>query len=233
MSRVCDHTSTRSQCSDHQSQQINAKLAPCSWPRLQAQSASLPRLHPRHPTLRAHSPSPHTTGVYFSGLYAGFSLALGAGTFVDNRLGWKWAYVLAALGGIAVAALAFLTVPEPEPQKTLLHRLGSPGSIPSTAAAVCAQTAAATESEWSPARDGPRRTEASLLGHREGGASSPAGREVTTGNGDAAGDGPRRGGPEGAAEGCEKPGGRRGGGSADSDWEWRRSPSAGSSGEET
>lgn len=49
------------------------------------------------------------------GLYAGFSLALGAGTLVDDLVGWKWSYLLAALAGAVVAALTFLTVPEPLP----------------------------------------------------------------------------------------------------------------------
>lgn len=49
------------------------------------------------------------------GLYAGFSLALGAGTLVDDLLGWKWAYLLAATVGLVVAAVTFLTVPEPLP----------------------------------------------------------------------------------------------------------------------
>ena len=49
------------------------------------------------------------------GLYAGFSLSLGVGTIVDDVLGWKWAYVLAALGGFLVAIVAFWTVPEPQP----------------------------------------------------------------------------------------------------------------------
>ncbi|CAN0537213.1 unnamed protein product, partial [Ectocarpus sp. 8 AP-2014] len=55
------------------------------------------------------------TGVYYVGLYAGFSLALGAGTLVDDLVGWKWSYLLAALAGAVVAALTFLTVPEPLP----------------------------------------------------------------------------------------------------------------------
>eukprot|EP00904_Undaria_pinnatifida_P007739 jgi/Undpi1/4095/HiC_scaffold_16.g07462.m1 len=54
-------------------------------------------------------------GVYYVGLYAGFSLSLGVGTIVDDVLGWKWAYVLAALGGFLVAIVAFWTVPEPQP----------------------------------------------------------------------------------------------------------------------
>ncbi|CAM9515980.1 unnamed protein product, partial [Ectocarpus sp. 4 AP-2014] len=54
-------------------------------------------------------------GVYYVGLYAGFSLALGAGTLVDDLVGWKWSYLLAALAGAVVAALTFLTVPEPLP----------------------------------------------------------------------------------------------------------------------
>lgn len=53
--------------------------------------------------------------MYFTGLYAGYSLALGVGTLVDDILGWHWAYVLAALGGFVLAAVAFATVPEPEP----------------------------------------------------------------------------------------------------------------------
>ncbi|CAN0469219.1 unnamed protein product, partial [Laminaria digitata] len=54
-------------------------------------------------------------GVYYVGLYAGFSLSLGVGTIADDILGWKWAYLLAALGGVAVAAVTFWTVPEPPP----------------------------------------------------------------------------------------------------------------------
>lgn len=57
----------------------------------------------------------NSTGVYFTGLYAGFSLSLALGTLADNVVGWKWAYWLAALGGFAVAALAFWTIPEPTP----------------------------------------------------------------------------------------------------------------------
>lgn len=177
----------------------------------------------------------HTAGVYFTGLYAGYSLSLGAGTFLDDRLGWKWAYVLAALGGMAVAALAFLTVAEPEQQKVVLHRLDSAGSVaPTAAAVVCASTTVAAEigSEWSPARDAGRRAGSSLLGRREGSATSPSGREATAENGDAAGDGPHRVGllVEGA---YEKPRERRGGGDVGREREWRRTTSSDSSGETT
>lgn len=56
------------------------------------------------------------------GLYAGYSLSLGAGTLVDGLLGWKWAYLLAAMTGLVVAAVTFFTVPEPRQPLGLLRR---------------------------------------------------------------------------------------------------------------
>lgn len=56
-------------------------------------------------------------GVYFTGLYAGYSLSLGTGTLIENLLGWKWPYLLAGLGGFLIAGIALVSVPEsPSPR---------------------------------------------------------------------------------------------------------------------
>lgn len=51
--------------------------------------------------------------MYYTGLFAGFGLALGTGTFVENALGWRWVFLLPALAGLLLATVAFGTVPEP------------------------------------------------------------------------------------------------------------------------
>lgn len=108
-------------------------------------------------------------GVYYVGLYAGYSLALGAGTFLDDFFGWKWAYLLAALGGVAIAIVAFSTVPEPEPLVPLRQRLDSAAgtdffSVSATLSAAAASAAAliattsTMEAPYSPIGDGDGNT---------------------------------------------------------------------------
>ena len=48
------------------------------------------------------------------GLFAGFSLSLGGGTLIDDLLGWRWAYFLAASAGFVAAAITYMTVQEPK-----------------------------------------------------------------------------------------------------------------------
>lgn len=94
------------------------------------------------------------------GLYAGYSLALGAGTLVDDMMGWKSAYLLAAVTGFVVAAVTFFTVPEPRQPLGLLRRRRaqrhdysgvSGGSATSPIAAAAAAAAAAASSGSIPA----------------------------------------------------------------------------------
>eukprot|EP00903_Cladosiphon_okamuranus_P019176 g17638.t1 len=53
-------------------------------------------------------------GVFYVGLFAGFSLSLGGGTLIDDLLGWRWAYFLAATGGFIAAVITYVTVQEPK-----------------------------------------------------------------------------------------------------------------------
>lgn len=52
---------------------------------------------------------------------------------MDELLGWRWAYLLAALGGVLIAAVAFLTVPEPKPLVFVGQSDCAPGCAPSAA----------------------------------------------------------------------------------------------------
>ncbi|CAM9733549.1 unnamed protein product [Choristocarpus tenellus] len=52
-------------------------------------------------------------GVYYVGLYAGYSLALSVGTLGYLILGWKMAYALAGATGVLVVVVIYKTVKEP------------------------------------------------------------------------------------------------------------------------
>ncbi|CAG2221727.1 unnamed protein product [Mytilus edulis] len=61
-------------------------------------------------------------GVYNWGIYIGYSMSYAFGNFISkaniNNQGWRWSYFLAAIPGIAVAALLFLTVKDPPRQQS-------------------------------------------------------------------------------------------------------------------
>ncbi|XP_076091392.1 MFS-type efflux pump MSMEG_3705-like isoform X2 [Mytilus galloprovincialis] len=61
-------------------------------------------------------------GVYNWGIYIGYSMSYAFGNFISkaniNNQGWRWSYFLAAIPGIAIAALLFLTVKDPPRQQS-------------------------------------------------------------------------------------------------------------------
>ena len=53
-------------------------------------------------------------GIYYFGIYIGYSLAFAIGNGIDQVLGWRWVFFLSGLAGIAVAPIVLLTVREPK-----------------------------------------------------------------------------------------------------------------------
>lgn len=61
-------------------------------------------------------------GVYNWGIYIGYSMSYAFGNFISkaniNNQGWRWSYFLAAIPGIVIAVLLFLTVKDPPRQQS-------------------------------------------------------------------------------------------------------------------
>ena len=61
-------------------------------------------------------------GVYNWGIYIGYSMSYAFGNFITkadiNHQGWRWSYFLAAIPGVIVGILLFLTVKDPPKQQT-------------------------------------------------------------------------------------------------------------------
>src|SRR6516162_2214784 len=57
---------------------------------------------------------PRALGIFAIGTYLGIFLGYFVGGFVDQHYGWRMAFYVAGLPGIALAALLWLTVPEPK-----------------------------------------------------------------------------------------------------------------------
>lgn len=52
-------------------------------------------------------------GIYYFGIYIGYSLAFAIGNGIDQVLGWRWVFFLSGIAGIVVAPVLFLVVREP------------------------------------------------------------------------------------------------------------------------
>ena len=57
-------------------------------------------------------------GVYYWGIYFGYSLAFAIGNGITKVLNWRWVFFISGLVGIAVAPIILFTVKEPERKKT-------------------------------------------------------------------------------------------------------------------
>jgi predicted MFS family arabinose efflux permease len=57
---------------------------------------------------------PRALGIFAIGTYLGIFLGYFIGGFVDQHYGWRMAFYVAGLPGVALAALLWLTVPEPK-----------------------------------------------------------------------------------------------------------------------
>lgn len=75
----------------------------------------------------------HEKGVYYTGLYAGYSLSLGLGTLAQDLFGWKWPYLLSALFGFSIAVLVFMTVQDSAPSSPQQQHPSPPQTSASTA----------------------------------------------------------------------------------------------------
>lgn len=53
-------------------------------------------------------------GIYYFGIYIGYSLAFAIGNSIDQLLGWRWVFYLSGIAGVAVAPIVLFTVKEPE-----------------------------------------------------------------------------------------------------------------------
>jgi predicted MFS family arabinose efflux permease len=53
-------------------------------------------------------------GIYYFGIYIGYSLAFAIGNGIDQVLGWRWVFYLSGLAGILVAPIVLFTVREPK-----------------------------------------------------------------------------------------------------------------------
>lgn len=53
-------------------------------------------------------------GIYYWGIYFGYSLAYAIGNGVNIGLGWRWVFFISALMGIVLVPLVFFTVKEPK-----------------------------------------------------------------------------------------------------------------------
>ena len=53
-------------------------------------------------------------GIYYFGIYIGYSLAFAIGNSIDQVLGWRWVFYLSGLAGVAVAPIVLFTVREPK-----------------------------------------------------------------------------------------------------------------------
>ena len=53
-------------------------------------------------------------GVYYFGIYIGYSLAFAIGNGIDQTLGWRWVFYLSGIAGIVVAPIVLFTVREPD-----------------------------------------------------------------------------------------------------------------------
>eukprot|EP00752_Nemacystus_decipiens_P014368 g12780.t1 len=99
-------------------------------------------------------------GVFYVGLFAGFSLSLGGGTLIDDLLGWRWAYFLAASAGFVAAAITYVTVQEPKKSLAagaglLRQRRGYSAASAATTKAPIAADATAADGPGSVSRRGP------------------------------------------------------------------------------
>ena len=53
-------------------------------------------------------------GIYYFGIYIGYSLAFAIGNGIVQVLNWRWVFFLSGLAGIAVAPIVLFTVKEPK-----------------------------------------------------------------------------------------------------------------------
>lgn len=53
-------------------------------------------------------------GVYYWGIYTGYSLSYAIGNSVNLTLGWRWVFFISGLMGVALTPLVIFTVKEPE-----------------------------------------------------------------------------------------------------------------------
>ena len=53
-------------------------------------------------------------GIYYFGIYIGYSLAFAIGNSIDQVLGWRWVFYISGLAGIIVAPIVLFTVREPQ-----------------------------------------------------------------------------------------------------------------------
>ncbi len=56
-------------------------------------------------------------GVYYWGIYTGYSLSYAIGNAVNLTLGWRWVFFISGLMGIALTPVVLFTVKEPERNK--------------------------------------------------------------------------------------------------------------------
>lgn len=56
-------------------------------------------------------------GVYYWGIYFGYSLAFAIGNGITKVLNWRWVFFISGLAGIAAAPIILFTVKEPERTK--------------------------------------------------------------------------------------------------------------------
>ena len=70
-------------------------------------------VYPSHQELRGAA-----MGVYYWGIYFGYSLAFAIGNGITKVLNWRWVFFISGLAGIAAAPLILFTVKEPDRKKT-------------------------------------------------------------------------------------------------------------------
>jgi MFS family permease len=53
-------------------------------------------------------------GIYYFGIYIGYSLSFAIGNSIAQTLGWRWVFFISGIAGVAVAPIVLFTVREPE-----------------------------------------------------------------------------------------------------------------------
>lgn len=65
-------------------------------------------------------------GVYYWGIYFGYSLAFAIGNQINRSLNWRWVFYISGMAGVVVGPIIFLTVWEPKSKKNKEKEEDSP-----------------------------------------------------------------------------------------------------------
>ena len=58
-------------------------------------------------------------GVYYLGIYLGYSIAFAIGNGITVALGWRWVFYISGLAGVLYAPILLITVKEPERKRNI------------------------------------------------------------------------------------------------------------------